>query len=380
VSIRWRLTLVYAAVAVASASVLLTGIYVLVSLRPTSKVFVGSGPLSDDLPAPSDGNVVTFQRAILGARDDAVQTTLHSLLVWSAAGLLAMAVVSVVVGWAVAGRALAPVHTITSRARRISAHSLDDRLALDGPRDELREMAETFDELLDRIQQTVESERRLVATMSHELRTPLANQRTALDVALADPDADAAELRRAGNVALGQALRAQRTVEALLTLARVQSGADTLPMDAVAWADQVADVVATVRSDHPEAADLDWEVEVEPVTVMGHEELLSRAVDNLVANAVVHNLPGGWVRVTLTHAPGGAVLQVSNSGPPLSPETVGALTLPFRRGSADRTASSQGTGLGLTIVQAVVDHHGGGLELAARPEGGLVATLTLTAR
>lgn len=378
-SIRWRLAIVYAAVAVASAAVLLAGIYVLVSLQEGNRVVVGSTLAPGTVPPPSGGNEVFFRKALIDAREEAVDSTLYNLLVWSGVGLLLMAAVSVVVGWGFAGRALAPVHTITSRARRISADSLDERLRLDGPRDELREMAETFDELLDRIQDTVELERRLVATMSHELRTPIANQRAALDVALSDPDADPADLRRAGEVALGQAMRAQRTVDALLTLARVQSGAETARLAPVDLTSLVEMTIEAVRADHPEAATLGWEADIEPVSVFGDEELLARAIGNLLVNAVVHNRRDGWVRVRLTTDVGIAVLEVSNSGPALDPEAVASLILPFRRGTADRTSSHRGAGLGLTIVQAVADHHSGTLDLVpgSEADGGLMATLSL---
>lgn len=371
-SVRWRLTAVYAAIAVASAAVLLAGVYVLVSLTPSREQSVVVAEPGSTVVPPDD--VVMFRRALVDARTEAVDSTLQQLLTWSGIGLLLMAAVSVGVGWVVAGRALAPVHTITSRARRISADSLDERLRLDGPRDELWEMADTFDALLDRIQAAFESERRLVATMSHELRTPLANQRAALDVALSDPDADPAALRRAAEQALGQVERAQRTVDALLTLARVQAGVEEVRAEPVALDRVAAEGVAEVRQGAPA---LTWEVELDPVTVHGDGELLARAAGNLVHNAAVHNAPGGWVRVRLVAGVGSALLEVANSGPRIDPGTVDALTLPFRRGARDRTASAHGTGLGLTIVQAVADHHGATLRLTPRPEGGLVAALTL---
>lgn len=376
-SVRWRLTIVYAAVAVASATVLLAGIYVLVSLQQGTRLLVGPDVAQRTLPVPAPGEDLVVRRAIVAAREDAVDNTLHNLLVWSGVGLLAMAAVSVAVGWLVAGRALAPVHTITERARRISADSLDERLRLDGPHDELRQMADTFDELLDRVEGTVESERRLVAAMSHELRTPLANQRTTLDVALDDPDADAADLRRAGEVALAQVVRAQRTVDALLTLARVQAGAGArlgpVPLDEI-----VAAALEETRALDPH---LSWQVDLAPVSVEGDAELLGRAVENLLRNAVVHNLPPGagerWAAVRLDVEPAGVVLTVESSGAELDPASVADLVLPFRRGTTDRTASATGSGLGLSIVRSVADHHRGTLRLAARSGGGLRAELAL---
>lgn len=375
-SVRWRLTLVYSLIAVVSAAVLLTGIYVLVSLAQRPDFLVDSAEVGQGVtttqpfPAAPDA---TLRRVLVDARHDAVDSTLENLLWWSAAGLLLTAAVSVGVGWAFAGRVLSPVHTITTRARRISADALDERVSLGGPPDELRELADTFDSLLDRIQAAFVSERRLVATISHELRTPLANQRAALDVALADPDATTDDLRQAAAVALGQTERANRTIDALLTLARVQSGAESPRHRSVDLFEAVARGVDEMRP----ASEVSWEMNLSPVTVVGDPDLLDRAVTNLVHNAAVHNVPGGRVDVRLSAGAQDARLVVTNSGPVLSADAVAQLTLPFRRGSTDRTASDRGVGLGLSIVQAITDHHGGRLELAPLDGGGLRAELTL---
>jgi signal transduction histidine kinase len=276
------------------------------------------------------------------------------------------------VGWLFAGRVLAPVHTITSRARAISADSLDERVSLGGPHDELRELADTFDSLLDRIHQAFAGERRLVATMSHELRTPLANQQVALDVALSNPAVKLPELRAAAEVALDQNHRAARTIESLLTLARVQSGTQKPEHEPVDFDVVVSEAVARSRTD-----DLDWHVELVPVTVFGDAELLERAVTNIVQNAVLHNVAGGSVDVRLSAGVHTARLVVENSGPLITPEAAAGLTLPFRRGVTDRTSSDRGVGLGLSIVQAVADHHDGGLVLTPLESGGLVVELDL---
>ncbi|TDE12642.1 sensor histidine kinase [Jiangella asiatica] len=372
-SVRWRLTLTYTTAAVATAAVLLIGVYSLVSTEHVAFVSEpGSGPdppVYPELPNPEE-------EAIRDSASAAVEETLDDLRLFSGLGLLLMTGVSVAVGWAFAGRALRPVHTITSRARQISAASLDERLRIQGPHDELREMAETFDSLLDRIQSAFESERRLVATMSHELRTPLANQRAALDVALADPSADADTLRQAGEVALGQTGRAQRTVDALLTLARVQAGVDSPRLDPVAL-DQVTRAAVEAARDQGELLGLSWEVSLDPATAPGDAELLARAVGNLLQNAVFHNAPDGWVRVRVLATVGSAIIEVANSGPVLDAATVNDLTLPFRRGTGDRTSSARGTGLGLTIVRAVAEHHHAELRLTALEAGGLQARLTL---
>jgi signal transduction histidine kinase len=382
-SVRWRLTLVYSLISVVSAAVLLGGIYAVVSHPPKSTYFVGSstgppppaldGPVTDSAPAPGS----TYGDTVFQARVDAVDRTLNGLLWWSGVGLLLTAAVSVGVGWVFAGRVLAPVHTITSRARAISAHALDERVSLGGPHDELRELADTFDSLLDRIQTAFDSERRLVATMSHELRTPLANQRAALDVTLADPDATVEQLRHAAEVALGQTDRANRSVDALLTLARVQSGLEAVRHEPVDLMALVADAVDRVRDE--EGSERPWHLHLMPVTVQGDAELLDRAVGNLLQNAERHNLPdaGGWIDVRLLTRGAEAVVVVSSTGARIDPGDAAGLTLPFRRGARDRIGSDRGVGLGLSIVEAIVEHHGGRIELTPLEPGGLAVDLVL---
>ncbi len=379
-SVRWRLTIVYSLISVVSAAVLLGGIYAVVSNPPKSTFFVGRGdaglpPGLGGGPLPEPGS--QYGETVFQARVDAVDRTLDGLLLWSVVGLFLTAAVSVGVGWVFAGRVLAPVHTITSRARAISAHSLDERVSLGGPHDELRELADTFDSLLDRIHQAFAGERRLVATMSHELRTPLANQQAALDVALANPRATVAELRHAAEVALGQTDRANRTVDALLTLARVQSGLEPIRHEPVDLMALVTEAVDRVRDE--EGSDRPWHLHLVPVTLSGDAELLERAVGNLLQNAERHNLPGpdGWVDVRLLTRDGGAVLVVSSTGPRIDPSDAADLTLPFRRGVRDRVGSDRGVGLGLSIVKAIADHHGGRLELTPLEPGGLAVELVL---
>jgi signal transduction histidine kinase len=390
-SVRWRLTLVYSLISVLSATALLSVIYVLVAHPPRTTFIMGQdtspadaaglweGPVPPgrgDVLEPGDEGEQGFYRVLVDARVDAVDDTLYRLLWWSAVGLLLTAAVSVGVGWLFAGRVLAPVHTITSRARAISADSLDERVSLGGPHDELRELADTFDSLLDRIHEAFAGERRLVATMSHELRTPLANQQVALDVALSDPAAGTAELREAAEVALDQNRRAARTIDALLTLARVQSGVEAAEHAPVDLEAVVSGVVSEVRDTAP-TGDLDWHVDLAPVVVSGDEHLLERAVTNLVQNSVVHNVAGGRVDVRLSAGRAMARLVVESSGPLISPEVAAGLTLPFRRGVTDRTSSDRGVGLGLSIVQAVAEHHGGRLLLTPLESGGLSVELAI---
>ncbi|MBO3084233.1 sensor histidine kinase [Cellulomonas fengjieae] len=366
-SVRWRLTIAYTVIVALSGAVLLTLVYGLVTggeVRSGSVTTEMTPGADDDGPPPVPPEL----------RDDERTHGSGELLQSSWLALAFVTVVSVGIGWVVAGRLLAPVHTITARAQRISADSLDERIALGGPRDELRALADTFDALLGRVQTTVTSERRLVATMSHELRTPLANQQAALDVALADPKAGPDELRAAATTALDQSRRAARTIDALLLLTRAQSGEATGLPSPVDLRATVAEVVEQVRSPDDGLA---WEVDLAPATVPGEPDLLARAAANLVDNAAHHNVPHGRVVVRLTVEEGVARMVVENTGPLVAPGAAEDLVLPFRRGSADRTAGGGGVGLGLTVVSAVAEHHGGQLLLKPRPDGGLVAELLL---
>jgi signal transduction histidine kinase len=367
-SVRWRLTLFYTLVVALSGAVLLALVYGLVTQSQNRSMTVERP--GGQVTVPMDGRVV------IQAKEDAVGSTMDQLVQNSWLALVLVTAGSVGVGWLVAGRVLRPVHTITTRAQRISADSLDERIALGGPRDELRDLADTFDALLARVQQTVNSERRLVATMSHELRTPLANQQAALDVALTDPDADAEELRSAASTALDQSRRAARTIDALLVLARAQSGEAVGPPVPVDLRAAVTDAIDEVRRVDDGLA---WEVHLDDVTVPGEPVLLGRAVVNLVHNAAHHNVPDGSIAVTLSSAHDGAHVVVENSGPPVPADAAADLVLPFRRRADDRTGTDAGVGLGLTVVRAVADHHGGRLRLDPRQGGGLVVELVLPA-
>ncbi|WP_051639775.1 cell wall metabolism sensor histidine kinase WalK [Cellulomonas sp. URHE0023] len=369
-SVRWRLTLFYTAVVAISGAVLLFLVYGLTqgqdrSQRVSSTLYPGDGPAAVRL---LEGTTIEE------ARDQAAGSTMAQLVHNGWLALLIVTAASIGIGWLVAGRVLRPVHVITARAQTISADSLDERIALGGPRDELRELADTFDALLGRVQQTVSSERRLVATMSHELRTPLANQQAALDVALADPDADAVELRAAASTALDQSRRAARTIDALLMLARAQSGQAGRPPVDVDLRATVTDAVDQVR--RPDDG-LTWEVDLDEVTVPGEPVLISRAVTNLVHNAAHHNVPDGQVSVALWLTPGEAHVVIQNTGPTVPADAAPDLVLPFRRRADDRTGADEGVGLGLTVVRAVSDHHGGRLTLTPRSGGGLVVELVL---
>jgi signal transduction histidine kinase len=269
-----------------------------------------------------------------------------------------MALVSAWLGWVIAGRALRPLGQMTATVRRITADRLDRRLSATGPHDELRELADTFDGLLDRLQAAFTAQRRFIANASHELRTPLTVQRAMAEVALADPDAD---LRAVLDRMLAAGKHQEQLIEALLVLARGQQGLDQRePLDLAAL---VSGVLASL----------------EPAPFLGDRALAERMVANLLDNARRYNVPGGWVRAETSVRNGRAVLVVANSGPVIPADRVDALVQPFQRLEAGRRASGDGLGLGLSIVAAIVQAHEGSLELQPRPDGGLQVTISLPA-
>jgi signal transduction histidine kinase len=290
------------------------------------------------------------------------------------AALVAVVLLSVGAGWLVAGRVLRPVARITATARRISDRTLDERIALGGPRDELRELADTFDSMLGRLDGAFATQRRFVADASHELRTPLTIVRTEIDVTLADPDVSAPELREMALVVRAANERMERLIDALLALATSGAGAlDRRYVDLSRSARAALDRGVTVPPDlHVDAV-------LHGAPVHGDHVLLERLAANLVENAVRYNAPNGWIRVRTRVAPGGrqSELVVANSGPRLSGEQAAAIFEPFRRLDPSRSRATGGFGLGLAVVRAVAEAHGGGVRAEPLPDGGLAVAVTL---
>jgi signal transduction histidine kinase len=307
------------------------------------------------------------------ARTKSVDYLLHTGLIYF--GIIV--VIGTTGGYLLAKQALRPIARLTHTAQQLSTETLDQRINLGGPDDELRELADTFDEMLGRLDAAFDSQRLFVANASHELRTPLAVIRTELEVTLADPNADAAELRRMGEVVENAAERAQRLVSSLLTLARLQAvGRGELevvePVDLGKLVPAVLDAVQAEARDK----DVTIETEVEPAATVGDPRLLERLVGNLVENAIRHNVPGGWLRVTTGETTERVWLHVSNGGPVIAAGDLDALFEPFRRGGRLRTAT-RGAGLGLAIVRLIVEAHHGRLQAAAPPFGGLAIRIEL---
>ncbi|MDQ1463817.1 MAG: hypothetical protein QOC73_758 [Actinomycetota bacterium] len=293
---------------------------------------------------------------------------LHQLLLQSGIALGVMAVISLALGWLVAGRVLRPLRTITTAVREISATNLHKRLALNGPDDELKELGDTFDDLVSRLDSAFQAQRRFVANASHELRTPLARQRTLAQVALADPDATFESLRTAHERVLAAGSEQEQLIEALLTLARGQAGINRHDVfDLAAVTGRVVESLGTEAT----RRGLDLDVSLTPAMVTGDPRLVERLVTNLVDNALRHNVARGHVYVGIEATPGHAVLSVRNTGPVVPDDAVSRLFQPFRRIEADRTVRGEGLGLGLSIVQAIADAHGATITTHAAPQGGL---------
>jgi signal transduction histidine kinase len=319
------------------------------------------------------------QRSLTGAAKASAafqrDQTLRHLLYYCLGALAVVAVVSAWLGWIVAGRALRPVHAITAAARAASEENLGERIALAGPQDELKELADTFDAMLARLDAAFASQRRFVADASHELRTPLTVMRTAIDVTLAKPGRTQAQLESMAAEVRSAVDRAEALIEALLTLARSDRGhGPREPLDVAVLAEDALDAAARAVKARPVSV----EAALRPGPTRGDPVLIERLVTNLVDNAVRHNVPDGWVQVATGTRGGMAFVEVANGGPPIPEEVVPSLFDPFRRLS-ERAGAAEGTGLGLSIVRSVAVAHHGHVTAKARPAGGLEVSVLLPA-
>ena len=371
-TIRVRLTLQYAGAFFLAGAVLIGLMYLYLALILDHQV--GPSGSLQHLTPDTEGAL----RAQLQAGRDA---TLSTML---AASLVMLGVVGLVAagfGWLLAGRALHPLQQITATARRVADRSLHERIGLDGPDDEIKDLADTLDGMLERLDRAFDGQHRFVANASHELRTPLAINRTLIEVALANPQANEA-LRQLGATLLAVNRRHERLVDGLLTLAgSEQRIADPVPVD-------LADVcrhVTRESADVARSAGVDVRAELRPASVAGDPVLLERLAQNLVDNAIRYNVPeGGWISVRTGVEDGEAVLTVENTGPPVPPYEVPGLFEPFRRlPTAERIADpgestiGRGAGLGLSIVRSVARAHGGDVHASPGEDGGLAVRVRL---
>jgi signal transduction histidine kinase len=320
-----------------------------------------------------DGVFVSVPELLREAQDELRNEALRQL--WTRS-ILALAIITVLtfgLAWFVAGRMLRPLHAITSTARRLSGSTLHERIDLKGPRDELKELADTFDDMLGRLDTAFTAQREFVANASHELRTPLTIIRTEIDVALSDPDVSQAELQEMGAAVNEAVERSEKLIDGLLVLARTDNTPDLVDLDLA----EIAGKEVDVASAEADAQGLRLDLDLQPAPVRGERSLLERMVGNLVENAIRHNVPDGWFSLKTRVAETGVVLEVANGGPVVAPEDVSRLFDRFYRPDKSRSRRTGGFGLGLSIVKAVVTAHGGTVDLVAPPDGGLVATVNL---
>jgi signal transduction histidine kinase len=395
--VRLRLTVLYAALFLVSGAVLLSITYVLVREstgnivaggNPNGSKFVvgkgagngrtvvttrGTPPGTPLLPKKLQAQAEHDRLVALNQRD----RSLRALVGKSGIALALMGAISILVGWLFAGRVLRPLRTITERAREISARNLYERVALAGPDDELTQLADTFDELLGRLELAFAAQRQFVANAAHELRTPLTRAQTLGEVAIADPSATVDSLRASHERVLAAGRHQERLIEALLTLARSERGLDEPePFD-------LAEVTAAAlhgRSRQAEERGLYVHATLEPAEMLGDPRLAERLVANLLDNALRYNQRHGRIDVTTAASAGRAVLSVANSGPAIPPDEVERLFRPFQRLGADRTDQSDGLGLGLSIVQAIATAHHATLTARAQEGGGLDIEVGFPAR
>jgi signal transduction histidine kinase len=390
-TLRTRLTLIYGGLFLAFGLVLLGVTFVLVDYRLPGAVAIRTtveGPLPGRSPADqpflrtSNGDTITAREApgfFLQEQSRIRDSTMDSLLTQGGIALGVVGAVAVAMGWLVAGRVLAPMHRVTETARRIAdapaaEHSLRQRIALRGPPDEVKELADTFDTMVARLDRSFEGQRRFVANASHELRTPLTLNRALVEVAMhrrnASPD-----VRQLGETLLEINARHERLINGLLLLAR--SEGELSQRVEVDLADVVAHVCAQVAAEAT-AAEVTVREETAPARTVGDPVLLERLAQNLVENAVRHNAAGGCALVASRTLPDGrACLEVTNSGPVVPPYEIAGMFEPFRRLGEERLVTAKGAGLGLSIVRSVATAHGGAVVARPRDGGGLVVSVAL---
>ncbi|MGI5340504.1 sensor histidine kinase [Streptomyces sp. CA-181903] len=384
-TIRIRLTLLYGGMFLMAGVLLLTIIYLLAadamregSYLPFRFIDGNLESTSNACPSLRPGRIDAreLENAVQVCMNHQRAIALNGLLRRSLLALLGLAVIAFAFGYAMAGRVLSPLGKITRTARRVAATDLTRRIELGGPDDELKELSDTFDEMLDRLERAFTAQQRFVANASHELRTPLAINRTLLEVHLSDPGASP-ELQQLGKTLLATNERSEQLVEGLLLLARSDNEiVDRKPVDLAEVASQALD---QARGE-AQAKGVELRGERLPAVVQGNGVLLERVALNLVQNAVRYNVPeGGWVEVTTESRPGEAVLVVENTGPVVPAYELDNIFEPFRRLRTERTGSDKGVGLGLSIVRSVARAHGGRITAEPREGGGLVMRVVLPA-
>jgi signal transduction histidine kinase len=381
-TVRARLTLLYTGLFAVCGAIVVAVSYGQVAQLPARPQGNGRAPSATDLArfaaqCRSEEQVVHPNAQVLakcaaffqqqGAQGQRALTLSH-LLQYSLITLAMVVALAAILGWIFSGRALRPVHRITTAARAASEHNLSARVAPTGPRDELRELAETFDEMLGRLQAAFEGQQRFIANASHELRTPLAVMRATVDVVLGNPDSTPGDLRAMAEDIRTAVQHAEHLIGALLILARNERGLTVREeIDLATAAEDVLDTAGL--------GDRQVHATLEPAVISGDPVLAERLIANLADNAVRYNLPAGDVWISTRTVAGSSQLTVANTGPVVSPADAGRIFQPFQRLS-DRT-SHDGSGLGLAIVASIAAIHGGSVTARPRADGGLTVTVTI---
>ncbi|MFF7155199.1 ATP-binding protein [Streptomyces sp. NPDC008139] len=381
-TIRIRLTVLYGGMFLIAGVLLLWIIYLLAA----QALHQGSEPLftvnsgrvnivSNTCPSLiNETDSGRFNSALAQCMAVQREAALNVLLKRSLLALIGLAVVALVFGYVMAGRVLAPLGRITRTARVVVGSDLKRRIELDGPDDELKELADTFDEMLDRLERSFDAQRRFVANASHELRTPLAINRTLLEVQLSDPDASA-DLLQLGKTLLSTNERSEQLVEGLLLLARSDNEiVDRKPVDLAEAASRALDQTRA----EAQGKGVELRSRLDGAVVQGNGVLLERIALNLVQNAVRYNVAeNGWVDVSTAVEGGQGLLVVANTGPVVPAYEIDNLFEPFRRLRTERTGSDKGVGLGLSIARSVARAHGGVIVAEPREGGGLVMRVAI---
>lgn len=383
-TVRLRLTLMYGGLFLLAGALLLTFNYFLVrrsiTLDSTDRHqrverFLDES-VSHEGRLPDPDHLIEgrpFSEIFAEAQRQFVSDTTRELVTQSLIALSGMAIAAMALGWFVAGRVLHPLKEITATARRLSDENLHERISMQGPHDELRELADTLDDMLGRLETAFESQRRFVSNASHELLTPLAIIRAELDVTLADANVSSADLRTMAETVRAATLRSERLIERLLALARSDQGIMTKSRIAI---DEIARDVMVQLQSLADRAEVRLEADLEQAPVTGDRVLLERLVANLVENAIVHNRPSGSAFIQTRATNGQVTLQVNSDGSKaIDPEVVEKLFEPFTRAGGERLQYREGFGLGLSIVRSVAEAHSATVDVAPRAGGGLSVTV-----
>jgi signal transduction histidine kinase len=333
----------------------------------------GPPPYDQYIYSEEEEAYIPTSRLIAEAQRELKEEALRQLWTRSLLALGIMTVITFGLAWLVAGRMLRPLHHITGTARRLSGSTLHERIALKGPRDELKDLADTFDDMLGRLDSAFTAQKEFVANASHELRTPLTIIRTEIDVALSDPDPAPEDLQEMGAAIADAVDRSEKLIDGLLVLASADNSPTMVDLDLA----EIAEGEVGRASTQAESRGLRLELDLQPAPMQGERSLLERVVGNLVENAVHHNVPDGWFSVKTWSAADKALLEVANGGPVVSSEDPDRLFDRFYRPDKSRSRKTGGFGLGLAIVKSVVTAHGGSVDLRAPEEGGLCVTVTL---